>query len=61
MAGTPAAAQTGADDGTIENAHTVGDIQIIFHRCFEQNRFLRDEIVQHQAMAQQQTQAGASG
>ena len=40
---------TGQDDASIENAHTVGDIQTICIRAFDQNHHLCDDIVQMQA------------
>ena len=45
----PMTGLTGQDDVTVENAHTVGDFQTMFNRAFDQNRYLREEIVQMQA------------
>ena len=40
---------TGQDDVSVENAHMVRDVETIFNRAFDQNRYLREEIVQMKA------------
>ena len=45
----PMSGLTGQDDVSLENAHAVGDVQTIFTRAFDKNRYLRDEIVQMHA------------
>ena len=45
----PMTGLTGQDDVSVENAHMVGDVQTVFKRAFDQNRYLRDEILVMQA------------